>query len=203
MKYFPIFLDVTITPCLVVSLSPCLVVGGGVVAARKVEQLRRANAKIIVVAPELCPELSALVDKQLIEYVCGDFHEDNLQDKMLVIAVTDDVVVNQRVSELAKERNLPVNVVDNPELCSFITPSVVDRDPVQIAISTGGASPVLTRLLRARLESLIPSSYGNLAKLMRKFRTAVKVKYPDMQHRRRYWENVLQGPIAEMIYAGQ
>ncbi|MFT5453507.1 MAG: uroporphyrin-III C-methyltransferase/precorrin-2 dehydrogenase/sirohydrochlorin ferrochelatase, partial [Enterobacterales bacterium] len=195
MKYLPVFLDVTITPC--------LVVGGGVVAARKVEQLRRANAQILVVAPELCPELTTLVNKQLIEYVCANFSEDNLQDKILVIAATDDAAVNKRVSELARERNLPVNVVDNPELCSFIMPSVVDRDPVQIAISTGGASPVLARLLRARLESLIPSSYGNLAKLMQKFRTAVKAKYPGMQDRRRYWENILQGPIAEMIYVGQ
>jgi uroporphyrin-III C-methyltransferase/precorrin-2 dehydrogenase/sirohydrochlorin ferrochelatase len=195
MKYLPVFLDVTI--------KTCLVVGGGVVAARKVEQLRRSNAQILVVAPELCSELKTLVNKQLIEYVCANFSEDNLQDKILVIAATDDVAVNKRVSELAKERNLPVNVVDNPELCSFIMPSVVDRDPVQIAISTGGASPVLARLLRARLESLIPASYGSLAKLMREFRTTVKAKYPDMQHRRRYWENVLQGPIAEMIFAGQ
>jgi len=195
MKYLPVFLDITITPS--------LVVGGGVVAARKVNQLRRANAQVTVVAPELCPELSGLANEQLINHICGHFSEDHLQDKMLVIAATDDVAVNRRVSELAKERNLPVNVVDNPDLCSFIMPSIVDRDPVQIAISTGGASPVLARLLRARLESLIPSSYGNLAKLMEKFRPAVKEKFPDMQQRRRYWENILQGPIAEMIYAGQ
>ncbi len=195
MKYLPIFLEITKTPC--------LVVGGGTVAARKVGQLRRANAKVIVVAPELCRELSVLADKHLIQYKCSDFNEDELQDKTLVIAATDDATVNKYISELANQRNLPVNVVDNPELCSFIMPSIVDRDPVQIAISTGGASPVLARLLRARLESLIPSSYGNLAKLMQKFRTAVKAKYPDMQHRRRYWEKILQGPIAEMIYAGQ
>lgn len=195
MKYLPLFLDITITPC--------LVVGGGVVAARKVEQLRRADAQVTVIAPELCSELSALVDAQLIKYVCSKFNEDNLQDKLLVIAATDDVAVNKRISELAKARNLPVNVVDNPELCSFIMPSVINRDPVQIAISTGGSSPVLARLLRARLESLIPSSYGKLAGLMKKFRTEVKEKFPDIQHRRRFWENVLQGPIAEMIYAGQ
>jgi len=195
MKYLPIFLDINKTPC--------LVVGGGPVAVRKVEQLRKANAQVIVVAPELCRELSVLADKQLIEYKCSDFNENFLQEKILVIAATDDAAINKLISELANERNLPVNVVDNPELCSFIMPSVVDRDPVQIAISTGGASPVLARLLRARLESLIPSSYGNLAKMMQKFRTTIKAKYPDMQHRRRYWENILQGPIAEMIYAGQ
>lgn len=195
MKYLPIFFDITI--------KPCLVVGGGVVAARKVEQLRRANAQVSVVAPELCSELSTLADENLIEHICASFNEEHLQDKMLVIAATNNISVNKHVSELAKERNLPVNVVDNPALCSFIMPSVVDRDPVQIAISTGGASPVLARLLRARLETLIPASYGKLGELMRKFRDKVKAKFPDMQQRRRYWENVLQGPIAEMIYAGQ
>ena len=172
-------------------------------AARKVAQLRKANAQITVIAPKLCQELSALVDKKSIDYVAGHFSKTNLKNKMLVIAATDDAAVNQQVSELAKERNLPVNVVDNPALCSFIMPSIVDRDPVQIAISTGGSSPVLARLLRARLETLIPSSYGKLAELMAKFRHKVKTKYPEMQRRRRYWESILQSPIAEMIYAGQ
>ncbi len=172
-------------------------------AARKVAQLRKANAQITVIAPKLCQELSALVDKKSIDYVAGHFSKTNLKNKMLVIAATDDAAVNQQVSELAKERNLPVNVVDNPALCSFIMPSIVDRDPVQIAISTGGSSPVLARLLRARLETLIPSSYGKLAELMAKFRHKVKTKYPEMQRRRRYWERILQSPIAEMIYAGQ
>lgn len=172
-------------------------------AARKVAQLRKANAQITVIAPKLCQELSALVDKKSIDYVAGHFSKTNLKNKMLVIAATDDAAVNQQVSELAKERNLPVNVVDNPVLCSFIMPSIVDRDPVQIAISTGGSSPVLARLLRARLETLIPSSYGKLAELMAKFRHKVKTKYPEMQRRRRYWESILQSPIAEMIYAGQ
>ena len=172
-------------------------------AVRKVAQLRKANAQITVIAPKLCQELSALVDKKSIDYVAGHFSKTNLKNKMLVIAATDDAAVNQQVSELAKERNLPVNVVDNPVLCSFIMPSIVDRDPVQIAISTGGSSPVLARLLRARLETLIPSSYGKLAELMAKFRHKVKTKYPEMQRRRRYWESILQSPIAEMIYAGQ
>ena len=195
MKYLPIFLDLTI--------APCLVVGGGTVAARKVEQLRKANAQITVIAPKLCQKLSALVDKKSIDYMAGHFSEDNLKNMMLVIAATEDAAVNQQVSELAKERNLPVNVVDNPALCSFIMPSIVDRDPVQIAISTGGSSPVLARLLRARLESLIPSSYGKLADLMSKFRHKVKAKFPEIQRRRRYWESILLSPIAEMIYAGQ
>ena len=195
MKYLPLFFDITI--------KPCLVVGGGSVAARKVAQLRKANAQVCVVAPELCSNLSELADKNSIDYICDNFNEKNLQDKMLVIAATDDKTLNQHISELAKQRNIPVNVVDDPELCSFIMPSIVDRDPVQIAISTGGASPVLARLLRARLEALIPAAYGQLAVLMNKFRNKVKAKFPDIQQRRRYWENVLQGSVAEMIYSGQ
>ena len=195
MKYLPIFYDL--------SVFPCLVVGAGEIAARKVRQLRKAEASVIVVAPEICKELKELAESKEINYISEKFSEKLLGDKMLVIAATNDEEVNKKVSELAKAQNIPVNVVDNPELCSFIMPSIVDRDPVQIAISTGGASPVLARLLRARLESLIPASYGRLAQLMARFRGHVKQRYPKMQERRRFWEHVLQGPVAEMIYAGQ
>jgi uroporphyrin-III C-methyltransferase/precorrin-2 dehydrogenase/sirohydrochlorin ferrochelatase len=195
MKYLPIFYDL--------SVCPCLVVGAGEIAARKVRQLRKAEARVIVVAPEICKELKDLAESKDINYISEKFSEELLGDKMLVIAATNDEEVNKKVSELAKAQNIPVNVVDNPDLCSFIMPSIVDRDPVQIAISTGGASPVLARLLRARLESLIPASYGRLAQLMARFRGHVKQRYPKMQERRRFWEHILQGPVAEMIYAGQ
>jgi uroporphyrin-III C-methyltransferase/precorrin-2 dehydrogenase/sirohydrochlorin ferrochelatase len=195
MKYLPIFYDL--------SVCPCLVVGAGEIAARKVRQLRKAEASVIVVAPEICKELKELAESKEINYISEKFSEELLGDKMLVIAATNDEEVNKKVSELAKAQNIPVNVVDNPDLCSFIMPSIVDRDPVQIAISTGGASPVLARLLRARLESLIPASYGRLAQLMARFRGHVKQRYPNMQERRRFWEHILQGPVAEMIYAGQ
>jgi uroporphyrin-III C-methyltransferase/precorrin-2 dehydrogenase/sirohydrochlorin ferrochelatase len=122
---------------------------------------------------------------------------------VLVFAATDDAKINQQISELARARNIPVNVVDRPGLCTFIMPSVVDRDPIQVAVSTGGASPVLARLLRARLETLIPASYGRLAELMGKFRTRVQEHFPERHTRRRFWEDVLQGPIAEMLITGQ
>jgi uroporphyrin-III C-methyltransferase/precorrin-2 dehydrogenase/sirohydrochlorin ferrochelatase len=195
MKYLPIFYDL--------SVRPCLVVGAGDIAARKVRQLRKAEATVIVIAPDICDELKVLVDKNEIQYIAKRFSKELLEGKMLVIAATNDQEVNKQVSELAQAKNIPVNVVDNPDLCSFIMPSIIDRDPVQIAISTGGASPVLARLLRARLETLIPTSYGRLAQLMGKFRKHVRQRYPKMQERRRFWENILQGPVAEMIYAGQ
>jgi len=120
-----------------------------------------------------------------------------------VIAATNERRVNEHISRLARERRIPVNVVDDPRLCSFIMPSIVDRDPVLIAVSTGGASPVLARLLRARLETLIPSGFGRLAALMKDFRERVRARYPEMRARRRFWEHVLEGPVAEMLYAGQ
>lgn len=195
MKFLPIFFDIIDRPC--------LVVGGGEVAARKVGQLLSANGKVFVLAPSLCPALASMLVEGTIEHKATEFTADLLEDYVLVIAATDNAAVNEEVSKLAQARQLPVNVVDNPALCSFIMPSVVDRDPVQIAISTGGASPVLARLLRARLESMIPSAYGRLAMLMQEFRDKVKQRFPEMQQRRRFWEQVLQGPIAEMLFAGQ
>ncbi|MFQ5661382.1 MAG: siroheme synthase CysG [Gammaproteobacteria bacterium] len=182
---------------------PCLVVGGGQVAARKVNQLLKARAEVHVLAPDLCPELRALQEQGGIQHRPVAFSHQALDDIVLVIAATDDRTINEQVSLLAQHRHIPVNVVDNPELCSFIMPSVVHREPVQVAISTGGASPVLARLLRARLETMIPAAYGRLAGLMQGFRSRAKQRFPDVRARRRFWEQVLQGPIAEMLFAGQ
>ncbi len=181
----------------------CLVVGGGDVAVRKIARLLQAEAQVRVVSPTLNEELTQLLADNRIDHDAKDFSAKHLDDCALVIAATDDGKLNQRVSELAQARNIPVNVVDSPELCTFIMPSVVDRAPVQIAISTGGASPVLARLLRARLETMIPAAYGRLATLMADFRGRVKKRFPKMRDRRRFWEQILQGPIAEMLFAGQ
>jgi uroporphyrin-III C-methyltransferase/precorrin-2 dehydrogenase/sirohydrochlorin ferrochelatase len=182
---------------------PCLVVGGGEVAARKVSLLRRAGGKVAVVAPELCPELVRLAQQQAISYVQRGFIECDVEGQVLVIAATSRPDVNRHISEIAKASGIPVNVVDSPELCSFIMPSMIDRSPVQIAVSTGGASPVLARLLRARLESSIPAAYGRLATLVEGFRDQVKGKFGDPDNRRRFWEELLQGHIAELVLAGR
>jgi uroporphyrin-III C-methyltransferase / precorrin-2 dehydrogenase / sirohydrochlorin ferrochelatase len=195
MNFLPIFLDI--------KQRPCIVVGGGEVATRKVEYLLSAKANVCVIAPSLSPALEILLNKGRIEYTESVFKAELLENCVLVIAATDDAEVNKQVSSIAQARQLPVNVVDNPSLCSFIMPSVVNRDPVQIAISTGGASPVLARLLRAKLETMIPSAYGKLALLMQEFRGRVKQRFSNMQQRRRFWEQVLQGPVAEMLFAGQ
>ena len=195
MKYLPVFLKL--------EGRPCLVVGGGKVAARKVAMLLRAGAKISLVAPALCDELEKLRESGRILYTGREFRDEDIDGMVLAIAATDNESVNRQVSVVADSHRIPVNVVDTPKLCSFIVPSLVDRSPVQVAVSTGGASPVLARLLRARLESFIPSAYGRLAVLVDEFRHKVKQRFSDSTQRRYFWENVLQGRVAELLFAGR
>ena len=181
----------------------CLVVGGGSVAARKVTLLVRAGARVEVVSPTLCDVLQQHLDAGEISHSQREFADSDIAGKVLVIAGTDQRAVNRQVSELARQQNIPVNVVDQPDLCSFIMPSIIDRSPVQVAVSTGGHSPVLARLLRARLESYVPASYGRLAKLVESFRGQVKQRFSRVEQRRQFWENALQGEIAELLFAGR
>ena len=141
------------------------------------------------------------VDEGRITHRAAQFTPTDLLHCRLVIAATNDKAVNEQVSMLAQAQGTPVNVVDQPELCSFIMPSIIDRSPVQIAVSTGGASPVLARLLRARLETMIPAAYGKLAGFVASFRDQVKQRLA-FNERRQFWESVLQGPIAEMLLSG-
>ncbi len=194
MHYLPVFMKVT--------SRPCLVVGGGAVAARKVALLNKAGAKVSVVSPELCEELEKSAQSGGFEYHPRGFEDADIQGKILVIAATDNKAVNQRVSELAQQQNIPVNVVDNQPMCSFIVPSIVDRSPIQIAISTGGASPVLARLIRTRLEGMIPAAYGKLGGLVEGFRDKVKAAFPTVEKRRVFWENILEGTVAELVFSG-
>ena len=195
MKFLPLFMNV--------QGQPCLVVGGGQVASRKVFMLQRAGAEVTVVAPELGPELQQRAEQGEIRHLPESFRPAHVDGQMVIIAATDDEAVNRQVSETAKARGIPVNVVDAPELCSFIVPSIIDRDPVQIAISTGGASPVLARLLRARLETFIPAAYGRLAKLVESYREQVKARLPDSNAIRQFWERILEGPVADRLMAGK
>ena len=195
MDYLPIFLQL--------KDKPCLVIGGGEVAARKVSLLLKAGARITVVAQKLGPSLSQMTSEGKVTYQSGEFDSKLIQEHVLVIAATDNESVNRQVYEAALMNGKPVNVVDKPDISSFIMPSIIDRSPVIVAVSTGGASPVFARLMRAHLETLIPSSYGRLAKLAAKFRDKVKEHIKNSAERRHFWEDVLQGPIAEMVYSGR
>ncbi|MBE9560125.1 MAG: uroporphyrinogen-III C-methyltransferase [Proteobacteria bacterium] len=194
MEYLPIFIQI--------KNRPCLVVGGGSIAARKVALLRKAQADVTVVSPELCDELQALSDEGLIQHTKREFEDLDLENCVAVIAATDQRPVNERVSNLAHDLRLPVNVVDNPDLCSFIMPSIIDRSPVVIAVSTGGSSPVLARLIRTKLEGSIPAAYGHLAKLVEGFRDKVKTAFPNVESRRGFWETILEGKVAELVFTG-
>ena len=194
MDYLPLFLNIR--------NQPCLVIGGGDIAARKAALLLEAGARVTVVAPDLHADLKTALDQGRIEYTEGSFEASQLNGRKLVIAATDDSEVNARVSAEAQRLNIPVNVVDSPRLCSFIMPSIIDRSPVQIAVSTGGVSPVLARLIRATIEAAIPASYGKLAKLAADFRDQVKQSFSTVNDRRVFWENTLAGPVAELALSG-
>lgn len=194
MELLPIFLDV--------KDKPVLVVGGGDTAVRKVSCLRRAGASVRVVSPQLCEQLGELAAAGAIHHIARRFEDEDVRGACLVVAASDDREVNRRVSQLAKEQGTPVNVVDQPQECSFIMPSIVDRSPVVIAVSTSSASPVLARLLRTRLESVIPAGYGRLGELCGRYRDAVKARFADQRDRRRFWDRVLQGAVAERVFSG-
>lgn len=183
----------------------CLVVGGGAVATRKVRLLLKARAQVTVISPALSAELKQLVEEQHITYHARPFHADDIElhDFWLVIAATDQRAVNSQIAQLADDKGILVNVVDAPQQGNVIFPSLVDRSPVQIAVSSGAASPVLARLLRARLETFIPANYGQLAELTRQFRDKVKATFADHRQRRRFWEHALQSPVAELTLAGK
>jgi uroporphyrin-III C-methyltransferase/precorrin-2 dehydrogenase/sirohydrochlorin ferrochelatase len=195
MDYFPIFLRL--------ENEPVLIVGGGEVAARKIELLLRAGAKVTVVAPELISELADKAKTGEIAYVAGEFHPELLDGKRLAIAATDKRSVNAWVAHQAERRNIPVNVVDDRELSRFIVPAIVDRSPVVVAIGSSGDAPVLTRRLREKLESFLPQRLGALAKLAGSLRNAVKARVENASNRRRFWENFFDGEIAADVLAGR
>ncbi len=177
-------------------------VGGGSIALRKARLLTKAGAKVTVVAPEISTQLEALVTENGGRCLRKDYALPDICDVVLVIAATDNNAVNQQVSVDCHQKNLPVNVVDNPRLCSVIMPAIVDRSPLVIGISSGGEAPVLARMVRAKLESLFPSAYGELAKLASRFRDRVKARFINTELRRRFWEQTLDGPVAEKTLAG-
>ena len=181
----------------------CVVIGGGDVAMRKVSMLLKASAAITLISPEICHELQDLVDEKKIKYLCENFGENQLEGACLVIAATDNEVVNEAVSIAAKALNIPVNVVDAPALCTFTMGSIIDRSPVVIAISSEGNAPVLARYIRTKIETMLPAGYGRIADIAGEFRDAVKAKFATTQARRIFWEGVLQGPMVERVLAGQ
>ncbi|KAE9532483.1 sirohydrochlorin ferrochelatase [Ursidibacter arcticus] len=182
MNYLPIFVDV--------KQRPVLVVGGGHIALRKITALLKAQAKVRIVAEKLHKELQQLLAEEKVEWIAKQFEPSQVSQAYLIIAATDDAELNQFVFNSAEAQQRLVNVVDDQPHCSYIFPSIVDRSPIQIAISSGGASPVLIRLLREKLEALIPHNIGAMSDIAARWRNVVKEKFADLTQRRRFWEKL-------------
>ncbi len=195
MNLLPIFLNI--------KNKKCVVVGGGEVAFRKATLLLRAGADLNIVAPVLSDELRKLCVDTNCAITAREFEQADINNAILVVAATDDLKTNERVSVIASTLNIPVNVVDQPHLCSFIMPSIVDRSPIVVAISSGGSSPILTRKLKELNEAMIPGRIDKLAELLGSFRGRVKSEINDFSARIRFWENVLDSEIPELVYNGQ
>jgi uroporphyrin-III C-methyltransferase / precorrin-2 dehydrogenase / sirohydrochlorin ferrochelatase len=194
VSYFPVFFDLI--------GQPVLIVGGGEVALRKVSLLERTGALITVVAPEIAPELMQRAAAGKLKLAIREFAPDDLDGARLVIVATSRRAVNRWIANLSESRNIPVNVVDDAHASRFIVPAIIDRDPVLVAVSTGGTSPVLARRLRERLEALIPARIGELASWLKTLRGAARRKLRDTEERRRFFEAVVDGPAARRFVEG-
>lgn len=168
----------------------CLLVGGGDVAERKARLLLDAGARLTVNALDVVPQFSVWADAGLLTLVKGHFDESLLDPCWLVIAATDNEEVNGQVSQAAEARRIFCNVVDAPKQASFIMPSIIDRSPLMVAVSSGGTSPVLARLLREKLEASLPQHLGQLAHFAGQLRSRVKQRFATISERRRFWEKL-------------
>jgi uroporphyrin-III C-methyltransferase/precorrin-2 dehydrogenase/sirohydrochlorin ferrochelatase len=189
--------------CLKLTDAPVLLVGGGAVATRKARLLLRAGASLAVVSPDISGDLQALLDEHHGIWQQSRYRKDDLHGKQMVVATTADRAINKQIHADAIALSIPINVVDDPELCSFIFPAIVDRDPLLIAITSSGRSPVLARIVRRRIEALIPAAYGKLAAFAGRFRQLVKEAIPQDSVRRVFWEQALEGTVAEHVLCGR
>jgi uroporphyrin-III C-methyltransferase/precorrin-2 dehydrogenase/sirohydrochlorin ferrochelatase len=182
---------------------PCLVVGGGDVAARKAALLLRAAAQVTLVAPALEREVLAMQTSPQLRCEERAYRSSDVAQVVLVVAASGDRALDAQVSADARALRLPINVVDAPALCSFIVPALVERASLTIAIGTAGSAPVLARLVRGRLEAALPERYGDLVELCARLREEVRARLPDVNARRRFWEENLEGGPAELVFRGE
>ena len=195
MNHLPIFLNVKGTRS--------LVVGGGFLAARKADLLLRAGCKLTVLAPVLGEELTHLAQTKDFEHKMGELSAEDLAGCKVVFGCSRDEAINRKLCNLAEAAGILVNITDDPESCDFIMPAIVDRSPLLVAIASSGTSPLLTRMLRARFETDIPAAYGRLAEFAGSYRDRIKKSIPNGTRRRRFWETMIDGPVAEHIFSGQ
>lgn len=191
MKTYPLFA--------LIENRPCLVVGGGAVGERKVQDLLAAGARVTVVSRDIAPGLSALAAAGHIHFIQEDFAPKHLDGMMLVVGATDDQEVNREVSAAAQSRGLFVNIVDAPELCTFIVPAQVRRGLLSIAVSTGGASPALARQMREELEQRFGTEYGRYLRVLQAVRDQVLARRRGHPDNPRLFQRLVSGSLQEAI----
>ncbi|MFQ5547934.1 MAG: siroheme synthase CysG [Woeseia sp.] len=195
MDYLPAFLNIRD--------KACLLVGGGVVASRKAESLLAAGARLTVVAPDIGPELESRAASGRITHLPRRFRMADMEGHWLVVNASDDPETGRRVFEAAAEARIFCNSVDDVANCSYVMPAFVDRSPVIVAVSSGGAAPLLARKIRAQIETILPKRIGQLATLAGEWRARVKKRIRDSLGRRRFWEQVFDGPVRDEVLAGR
>ena len=194
MDQLPIFFNVN---------NRCVaVLGGGTAAARKAEIAMRAGAQVKVFAAQLCEEFREIKESAQFRFVPREPAAQDLDGCALLYCASENIEQNRKVHAIAQEARIPCNVVDMPELCDFTMPSIVDRSPVVIAISTAGTSPILGRMIKARLETLLPAAYGRIAAFVGRYRKKVASSLENFHQRRRFWERILEGPVVDLVLAG-
>ena len=197
MKYFPFFLQL--------EKLPCLIIGGGSVAERKLDLLIKAGADITIVSVDFTDYILELTKTNNIKCITQEYSEELLEGNKykFVISATNNLALNQQVAKDCDTHNIIVNVVDQPEICDFIFPSILERGDITIAVSTGGASPVLARVLRTKLETMVPSSYGKLAEIVSANRVKVRKKMKKFSSNKIFWEQMLNGKFLELVLSGK
>ncbi|WP_371376039.1 siroheme synthase [Thalassotalea aquiviva] len=195
MKYFPVFLDA--------KKLNTLVIGGGNIAARKIESLLKTPATITIIAPKANDTVSQLVSEHSLNHIKQEYHAIHLERINLVIAATDNEHVNQQAAKDAKQRGILLNVVDNPSLCDYITPAIIDRSPMIVALSSEGNAPMLLQLLKNQIDQTLPSHYGVLATFCGQHRHRVQQQIPKFAQRKLFWQQVIEGQVGELLIHNQ
>jgi len=191
MRYYPLFLDL--------QMFPCLVIGGGEVAERKVHSLLKAEGQVTVVSPTLTPQLQVWVSEHRIVAHLRPYQDGDLDGFSLVFAATDDEALQQRLAVEAREAGILLNVVDRPTLCSFIVPAVVSRGDLTVAVSTSGASPAFARRIRQSLERQFGEEYALVLQILARVREMVAREFPSVEERQRLFTALVDSPLLDYV----
>jgi uroporphyrin-III C-methyltransferase/precorrin-2 dehydrogenase/sirohydrochlorin ferrochelatase len=173
------------------------------VASRKIELLLKSTVNITIMSKDVCAGVERLINLHQLTWLKHNYQAGHFSQINIVIAATDDNLINEAVAEESRSLNILTNVVDQPDLCTYITPAIIDRSPMIIALSSSGSAPILVRMLREQIEKTLPQGYGKLADFCYKFRDHVKARVKGLRNRRSFWESTLRGPIGQAVLDGK